>query len=31
MNKKYVLKKNEDILLVIKTGIKNVYKHLYKC
>ena len=27
MNKKYVLKKNEDILLVIKTGIKNVYKH----
>jgi ribonuclease P protein component len=27
MNKKYVLKKNEDILLVIKTGIKNIYKH----
>ena len=27
MNKKYVLKKNEDILLVIKTGIKKVFKH----
>lgn len=27
MNKKYILKKNEDIVLVIKTGIKKVYKH----
>ncbi len=27
MNKKYILKKNEDILLVIKNGIKKVYKH----
>ncbi len=27
MNKKYVLKRNEDILLVIKIGIKKVYKH----
>lgn len=32
MNKKYVLKRNEDILLVIKTGIKKVYNHfiIYK-
>ena len=28
MNKKYILKRNEDILLVIKTGIKRVYNHL---
>lgn len=28
MNQKYILKKNEDVLLVIKTGIKKVYDHL---
>ncbi len=27
MNKKFILKKNEDIVLVIRTGIKKVYKH----
>ncbi len=28
MNKKYILKKNQEIVLVIKTGIKKVFKHL---
>lgn len=28
MNQKYILKRNEDVLLVIKTGIKKVYNHL---
>lgn len=27
MNKKYILQKNEDIVLVIKIGIKKVFKH----
>ena len=28
MTQKYILKKNEEVLLVIKTGIKKVYDHL---
>ena len=27
MNKKYILKRNEDIVLVIKSGIKTIFKH----
>ena len=27
MNKKYILRKNEEIVLIIKTGIKKIYDH----